>query len=126
MEKQIIDVEGIGGLLPRTKKEKRLWSLISITAGTCEKIIYRGFLVFLLQTIFPGISIILIILITFAAFGIAHLYQGLQGIIGTGVMGVLFVSLFLVTGSLVLPMLLHFIIDFSSTFVLSEKNRTTH
>lgn len=121
MEKQILEVEGVGGLLPRTKKEKRLWSLISFSAGTCEEIIYRGFLVFLLQAIFPDISVVMIILITFAAFGIAHLYQGLQGVIGTGVMGVLFMSLFLVTGSLILPMLLHFIIDFSSTFVLSER-----
>lgn len=121
MEDQLAGVEGVADLLPRTKKEKGMWAFVSLSAGICEEIIYRGFLVFLLQAIFPEIPIFLIILIPSALFGLSHFYQGLQGIIGTGVLGALFLSLFLASGSLLLPIILHFIIDFSSTFSLSEK-----
>ena len=45
-----------------------------------------------------------------------------KGVIGTGLLAVLFMCLFLVTDSLILAILLHFIVDFSATFILSEKN----
>ena len=108
-------------IIPRTKKEKRFWAIISFSAGTCEEIVFRGFLVFLLQAVFPDISIVVIMLATFVTFGLGHIYQGLQGVISTGILAVLFMSLFLVTGSLIFPMILHFILDLSQTFVLSEK-----
>ena len=120
-KKQIITGEGAGQTLPRTKKEKLLFSLLSLSAGICEEIIFRGFLVFLLQALFPGLPVYLVILIPSVVFGVFHLYQGLQGIIKTGAGGVLFICLVLVTDSLILAMLLHFLLDFSSTFILSEE-----
>ena len=119
-EKQVMD-EGTRGVLPRTKKEKWLFSFSALSAGICEEIIYRGFVVFLLQAIFPSMPIYLIILLPSVVFGLAHFYQGLQGVIQTGFLGALFMSLFLATDSLLLAMLLHFIIDFSATFILSEE-----
>ena len=110
----------LSGILPRSKKEKRLWSLLSLSAGVCEEIIFRGFLVLLFQAIFPDISIFLLILIPNILFGIAHLYQRLAGVIGSALLGVLFMCLFLVTDSLIIPILLHFIYDFSIKFTLSE------
>ena len=118
--------EGVSQWLPRTKKEKWLFSLLSLSAGACEEIIYRGFLVFLLLAIFPGIPLYLLVLIPSVVFGIGHLYQGLQGIIKTGVFGVLFMCLVLVTDSLILAMLLHFLLDFSSTFIFSEEEAGAH
>ena len=117
---QITGSQGAIRILPRTKKEKGLFSFVSLSAGICEEIIYRGFVVFLLLTIFPEIPIYLIVLLPSILFGTGHIYQGLSGVISTGVVGAMFMCLFLVTGSLILPMLLHFIVDFSSTFILSE------
>ena len=121
MEKQVEEAEGVSDLLPRTKKEKGTWFIISFTAATCEEIIYRGFPVFLLQVVFPGIPVYLIIIIPSILFGAGHFYQGIKGFLGTAAIGALFTSLFLVTNSLFIVMLLHFIIDFSSTFIFSEK-----
>jgi membrane protease YdiL (CAAX protease family) len=120
IKKAFVDDDGASVVVPRTKKEKRLFSLVSLTAGICEEIIYRGFVVFLFHVIFPDIPIALIIIIPSVLFGIGHLYQGLQGVISTGIIGALFMCLFLVTDSLILVMFLHFILDFSSTFLLSE------
>jgi len=114
--------QGAIGVLPRTKKEKYLFSLLALSAGICEEIIFRGFLVFLVLAIFPHVPIYLVVLISTLIFGIAHAYQGLQGIVSTGLLAVMFMCLFLVTDCLIFAMLLHFIIDFSATFILSEKN----
>ena len=112
---------GDDGDLPRTAKERKQHTLIVFSTATCEELISRGFAVFLLQSVFPGISVFLVILITSVTFGLWHLYQGLRGVIQTGIFGILSVSLFLVTNSLILPMLLHFIADFSYTFVLPKE-----
>jgi membrane protease YdiL (CAAX protease family) len=120
-EKQYGNHAVLSEILPRSKKEKFLFACVSLSAGVCEEIIFRGFLLYLLLALFPDVSIILVIFITSALFGIAHFYQGLQGVIGTAIFGVFFMCLLLVTGSLVLPILLHFFHDLSSTFTLSEK-----
>ena len=116
--------EGASLLLPRTKKEKKLFTLICISAGVCEEIIFRGFLVFLLHAIFPSISIVLIVLISSLIFGCSHLYQGVPGVLKTGAAGVVLICLVIVTNSLIPAIILHFLIDFSSVFLLSEDNHS--
>jgi len=111
-------------LIPRSKKEKRYWFFVSLTAGIVEEFVFRGFLFFLLQAIFPNMPIPLILVVASAIFGIAHAYQGWQGMIRTAIAGALLGSLFLVTGSLILPMILHFIFDISDAFSLSEDTQS--
>jgi len=110
-------------ILPRTKKEKCQYVTLSFSSGICEELVYRGFMAFLLQAVFPEIPIFLIILITSVLFGIGHLYQGWQGVLQTGVVGAIFMSLLLVTNSLILVMALHFITNASDAFLLSEEKR---
>jgi membrane protease YdiL (CAAX protease family) len=117
---------GTISVLPRSKKEKRLFTFVAFSAGVCEEIIFRGFLVFLFLAIFTGIPIYLVIVITGVIFGIGHLYQGLQGVVTTAVVGTLYMCLFLVTDSLILPIILHFFLDFSSTFILSAETKSTN
>jgi len=111
----------MASMLPRTKKEKWLFSFRTLSAAICEEILFRGFLLFLLQSVFPDMPIYLIIVIACMIFGIAHIYQGLQAVISIGLLSVLFMCLYLVTDSLILAMLLHFATDFSATFILSEE-----
>ena len=111
----------LNAIIPRNRKEKQIFVFLSFSAGVCEEIIYRGLLLFALFSMFPDIPIFLIVLIQSVLFGISHLYQGIQGIVVTAIVGSLFMCLFLVTNSLILPMALHFFIDFSNTFLLSEK-----
>ena len=106
---------------PRTAKERKAFALLNFSSAICEEMIFRGFAAFLLQAVFPGIPILLIILITGAAFGLVHIYQGLAGIIETGISGMLLMALFLASGSLILPMILHFVINLSITFILSKE-----
>jgi len=112
------------GLLPRSKNERINYFFLSMTAGFCEEIIYRGLLFFLLQTIFPNIAIPFVLGITAVIFGIGHIYQGvLGGAVRATITGTIYGSLFLVTNSLLPVILLHFIFDISDVFSLSERTK---
>ena len=115
------DSQGALSIIPRTKKEKRLYSLVALSSAICEETVYRGFLFFLLQTIFPNMPVFLIILIGFVTFGIGHLYQGLKGAISTGLFAALSMGLLIVTDSLIPVILLHFVAESSSIFVFSKE-----
>jgi membrane protease YdiL (CAAX protease family) len=108
-------------MLPRKRREKLWFTLVSVTAGIGEEIVYRGFLVYLLFDLFPAAPFFAILIIAGLIFGAAHCYQGFSGIIKTGLLGVMFTSLYFASGSLLPGILLHFISDFSSNFLLSEE-----
>lgn len=85
--------------LPITRAELAVFVLLSLTAGICEELLYRGFLVgFLgagLGSIWYGV------LAGAVLFGLAHAYQGRKGVLLTGLAGLILGVLFAATGSLV-------------------------
>jgi len=107
-------------LLPTTQKEKFYWFLVSLVAGIGEEIRFRGFLMYLLITLFPTFSTLVTVLIQAVIFGVAHAYQGKKGIIKTGIWGFVFGILFVATGSLVPSMLLHFLVDIENVTIIKE------
>jgi membrane protease YdiL (CAAX protease family) len=104
-------------MLPRTPKERGLWILLSLTAGFCEELLYRGFMPAYLAHIFPGVPLLIAIIIAAVLFGVGHIYQKLTGVLGTGVMGLVFGLLYFFTGSLLLPMIVHALFDMRLLFV---------
>jgi len=111
----------MAALLPRTRNEKIVAVVDSVTTGIYEEILTRGFLFYIFQMQFPYLSIIFIVLITSLMFGVAHFYQGVQGIIITTIAGIMLGFLFVVTGSLIPCILLHFFINFSDVFTFKEE-----
>jgi uncharacterized protein len=75
-------------LLPQNQLETSLWVLTSVTAGICEEIIFRGY--FQKQFIAWTGSIPAGVLLSAAAFGAAHIYQGWRSAIIIVVYGLLF------------------------------------
>lgn len=108
-------------ITPRALKEKVWWFFCSLTAGAGEEIVFRGCLLYLLGSIFPGLPVAAIAVAAAVLFGLFHCYQGLTGIIGTGVMGLMFVLLYLATDSLLPGIALHFLIDFAAAFLLTDR-----
>lgn len=100
-------------ILPTTKKEKKLWNYVSITAGVTEEIIYRGFLIFALAFLFSNFSIWLVIILASLLFGLAHTYQGLiTGVLRTTIFGIIFSILYIGLGSILPLIVFHFLIDY--------------
>lgn len=101
-------------LLPVSKAERRWWLLLSVSAGVCEELLYRGFLFEFLRGRLDGgpqLGLTAAWLLSSIAFGTAHLYQGVAGIIKTTVVGLLLGMLAILSGSLLLPILCHVLFD---------------
>jgi membrane protease YdiL (CAAX protease family) len=95
-------------MLPHTLRERNLFYLVSLTAGICEELLYRGYLLWYLahwlDTI-PAVAVASLI------FGIGHAYQGWKGILTTAVVGAVMAIVYLGSGSLWPAMAIHAIID---------------
>lgn len=85
------DVEEVMGWVTESQFHFVLWIVLVafFAAGLGEELLYRGFLMDRLSRL-PGLagSMWPIILIQGALFGLPHIYQGLGGVIITGVVGI--------------------------------------
>jgi membrane protease YdiL (CAAX protease family) len=95
-------------LLPITPVERRLFAATAVTAGICEEILCRGFVFWYLgHWMGPWATVI----VSSVPFALAHLYQGPKGAARTGVVALLIGALYVLTGSLLWPILVHVIVD---------------
>jgi len=95
-------------MLPHTRGELALFRGLSVTAGVCEELLFRGFLIWYLGH-YTGV--IQAALISSLAFGVGHAYQGPRGILVTALIGAFMSAVYLLSGSLLLPMILHALMD---------------
>jgi uncharacterized protein len=107
-------------VLPRSRSERHLFALVGVTAGVCEEWLYRGFFLAVVGALVPGLPIAGLVLVAGVGFGVAHAYQGLAGVLTTGVLGGVLAGLYLANGSLLLPVLLHAAIDLRFLLVPSS------
>ncbi|HEX8175508.1 MAG TPA: CPBP family intramembrane glutamic endopeptidase [Pyrinomonadaceae bacterium] len=78
----------IQSLLPQQPAEVALWVLLSISAGFCEELIFRGY--FLRQFASLTRSTWLALLMQALLFGVSHGYQGLDSTVKITIYGGLF------------------------------------
>jgi membrane protease YdiL (CAAX protease family) len=107
-------------LLPRSRRERFAWIFVSLAAGVCEEFLFRGIAFAALNDLAPGLSIVLIVLITSVVFGAGHAYQGVSGVARTTAVGIFLGFVYAGTGSLIPVMALHFMMDFSSCFTAPD------
>jgi uncharacterized protein len=96
-------------LVPGTRAERRWAWAVSISAGICEELLFRGLLI--TAGIAAGWPPIVAVLASSALFGLVHLYQGWLGMLLAPVLGLAMAWLYLPTGSLLFPIVLHALID---------------
>jgi membrane protease YdiL (CAAX protease family) len=107
-------------VLPRTAGERRLFTVVGVTAGICEEWLYRGFFLAVVAAVAGGLPTGVLVVVAAVAFGLAHAYQGPAGIVTTGLLGGVMAAVYLQTGSLLLPVLLHAVIDLRFLLVPSR------
>jgi membrane protease YdiL (CAAX protease family) len=106
-------------LLPVTRREKGLYTGLSLCAGFGEELAYRGYAI--PAVIVAGGSAPVALALTSTAFAVLHSYQGVLGVVRTGVVGVIMGAVFLHTGSLWPPIVGHVLIDLAVGFLLADK-----
>ena len=100
-----------GLFMPRDAREARWFNAVSLTAGITEEILFRGFLIAFLT---PFVGTIGGVILSAVLFGLAHGYAGRDLAIRAGGLGLVFALLYVWTGSLWVPMLLHTFVDINS------------
>ncbi|MHC4841410.1 MAG: CPBP family intramembrane glutamic endopeptidase [Planctomycetota bacterium] len=103
-------------IIPKTRKEKGFWLVISLHAGVCEEIFYRAFMVLLLTNWLPLWAACTVMTLV---FGLGHMYQGVRGVVSTAILGGIFLGMYLLTGSLWLSIVSHTLYDVSMGFLAS-------
>ncbi|MBL7739273.1 MAG: CPBP family intramembrane metalloprotease [Chitinophagaceae bacterium] len=99
--------------MPANSKELRVYLLMCLCAGVFEEVVYRGYMVTYFSYLFKdsayreSLSVFLPALI----FSISHFYHGLKNIIKIFVLSVFFGYIYIQSGSLVIVMLLHFLVN---------------
>lgn len=104
-------------LIPSTNQEKTLYTLVAISAGITEEILYRGFLTAALLVSFPALGIWLSIFVSAFLFGMGHLYQGIGGMLRTFVLGLILSIIYLGTGSVLPCIIIHILIDLTGNLL---------
>ncbi|MBV9788159.1 MAG: CPBP family intramembrane metalloprotease [Chloroflexi bacterium] len=97
--------------LPQTLRERTTWILLSMTTGICEEILFRGFALHYLMHGPLGLNLPLSIIIACLLFGLGHRYQGWRGMLQTCCFGAVMSGLFVATGSLLLPIVVHILVN---------------
>jgi membrane protease YdiL (CAAX protease family) len=115
-------LERLSFILPGTAEERRWFVLVAITAGVSEEILYRGFLIQYFRELPVHVGLTEALVMSACVFGIAHVYQGIMGMVQTAILGAVFGVLFVTTGSLFFPMVLHALVDLRILLILREKS----
>jgi len=98
----------VAAIVPHNRQELGRFYLLSLTAGVVEEVLWRGYLIWYLSAFMP---LWLAGLLSAVGFGAAHAYQGIANLPRITAVGVAFVGLYLLSGSLWLPMVLHAAVD---------------
>lgn len=106
----------IAAMLPRNRQELAIGAAMSVNAGVVEELMFR---LALPAVIFGATgSAIAAVAGSVLFFGALHLYQGVSGIIGTTVIGAIFMLAYAVSGTILLPIVLHALFDLRSLVLI--------
>jgi membrane protease YdiL (CAAX protease family) len=103
-------------LVPRTQDEHGGAILVALTAGICEELMFRGFVIWYFLAYWPGtwIAVIFAIVASSILFGFGHIYLGVRNVRSTAIGGVLFAAIAFLGVSLLPVMVLHAALDLNS------------
>lgn len=102
-------------LIPTSVAEYPLALAFLVVVAIAEETVFRGYLILRLSAVTGRSGAVLISSIVFA---LGHGYQGTLGIAAIGVIGVVFALVYLWRGSLVAPMVMHFLQDFMGVILI--------
>lgn len=114
-------------VIPANWKEYRHYIFLAFAAGISEEVIFRGFLITYLSHFLSIVQYgdFLSVLIPAVVFSLSHLYQGWWAVFKIMVIAILLGFIFLLSGSLLIVVIIHVLIDLISGMmgVMVEKTK---
>lgn len=103
---------------PTTRRERRMWVALSLSAGIGEELVWRGVLPALIALVTgsPALGIALSV----ASFALAHAIQGLRSVLAIAAIAAAFHALVFISGSLYPAMVVHFAYDVIAGFTYAS------
>ncbi|MBT1451305.1 CPBP family intramembrane metalloprotease [Glaciecola sp. XM2] len=96
-------------MMPSNTSELRWFTLgLSVSAGICEELLFRGFLIGVLS---QEIGIVTSVTVSSVLFGMCHLYQGWKNVLRTALVGLVLALIFVFTEVLWVVIALHIAVD---------------
>ena len=113
---EVPTVGDIHSLLPRNRAELKFGWALSLNAGVVEELLFRLAMPALIFAV-TG-SALVAIGVSLVVFGLLHAYQGIAGVIGSFLLGIVLMAVFLGTGNIVWPIIAHAIFDLRSLVLI--------
>jgi uncharacterized protein len=95
----------VDSLLPKTLTEVVIWIALSMTAGICEELVFRGFLQRQFHALTGNLAVAVVA--QGVVFGLFHAYQGWRNIVVISVLGILYGALAAWRGNLRVNIVAH-------------------
>jgi len=96
-------------LMPVTKSQMWVFTcVVSVSAGICEELLFRAYLYNVLDS---QLGMAAAIISSSLIFGFWHIYLGWREVVRTSIMGAVLCGVYLFTGNIFIPILMHVFID---------------
>lgn len=102
-------------LIPTSPPEYLLAFVLLVVVAVTEETIFRGYLLLRFRSVTGSTA--LAVLLSVLLFALGHGYQGSVGLIAVGILGLAFALIYLWRGSLVAPVVMHFVQNFIGIFI---------
>lgn len=110
-------------IYPHAPSEKKAFVFVAVCVGIGEEILFRSFLVLYLFTYWFPDSLGLAVIIANGLFALMHYHQGVTGIFNALLAGLSFSLLFIITGSLFIPIVVHIAYDLKVLYIAAIQKR---
>lgn len=113
---EVPTIGDIHALLPRNRAELKFGWALSLNAGVVEELLFRLAMPVLIFALVD--NAVTAIAVSLVLFGLMHAYQGVGGVIGSFILGVILMAVFLGTGNIAWPIIVHAVFDLRSLVLI--------
>ncbi len=114
-------VGALDAMLPRTPGQFALAVALVIVVALTEEFIFRGYLIRRLGASTRSLAVAVVL--SAAIFALGHGYQGSAGVITIGVVGLILALIYVWRGSLLAPVVIHLLQDFTALVIVPSLHR---
>jgi len=112
-------------VLPESAGERRWFAAAGLGGAISEELLFRGFLFYYFSVYLPAANDPVKVILSSLVFAAGHLYQGWRGTAMSFAVSVALATLYALSGSLLLPLLVHAVGNLRGLLIFSRHRETS-